>query len=233
MEKERGVGGRPAIPVAYRDVVYNGIPYTIGTITTLSGVPTQFLIDACHRARVEERSWHLATGGSYVASTYRVETGEHKSMYLHNFVMNRMAFDGKGSPETIDHINGNGLDNRTCNLRLTTQSLQNLNTRNRVRTTTHVPEGIALTDIPRGIWYCPAHGAHSDRFVVELKGIPDVGDIVRKGTSRRTLTTREKLDHAISIKAALVHEYPILAELARDSERAEALRKECDAICLL
>ena len=233
MEKERGIGGRPAIPVAYKDVLYNGIPYTIGTITTLAGVPTQFLIDAEDRGRVEERSWHLAVGGSYVASTYRLETGEQKSMYLHNFVMNKLTFDGKGAPETFDHISGDGLDNRKINLRSTTQSLQNLNTRNRVRTTTHVPEGIALTDIPRGIWYCPAQGAHSDRFVVELKGIPDVGDIVRKGTSRRTLTTREKLDHAISIKEALVHEYPILAELARDSERADTLRKECEAICLL
>lgn len=233
MEKERGVGGRPAIPVVYKEVVYNSVPYTVGTITTLAGLSTQFLIDAEDRERVEERSWHLATGGIYVASTYRLGTGEHKSLFLHNFVMNRILFGGKGSPETIDHINGNGLDNRKTNLRLTTQSLQNLNTRNRVRTTTHVPDDIALADIPRGIWYCPAQGAHSDRFVVELKGIPGIGDIVKKGTSKRTLTTRQKLDHAISIKRALLLEYPILAELARDSERAELLRREYAAICLL
>jgi hypothetical protein len=66
---------------------------------------------------------------------------KRKTLYLHNFIMNRLTFDGKGSTETVDHINGNGFDNRKVNLRIISQSLQNMNTNHQtisLKTTNHL-----------------------------------------------------------------------------------------------
>ena len=105
-----------------------------------------------------------------------------------------------------------------------------MNTRQRVRTVEDLPAGITAEEIPRGIWYCPAAGGHSDRFVVELKGIPGVGDIVKKCSSSKTLTARQKLEEAITYKAQVFERYPILQEMQRYSERARLLQHEYEQI---
>ena len=227
---ERGIGGRYAIEIAYTDVMYRGINYTVCKVTKLTGDSIYFIIDKEDSERVQTRSWHSCVNDTYIGSTFRTTTNERKTLHLHNFVMNRLTFDGKGATETVDHINGNGLDNRKVNLRITTQSLQNMNTKQRVRTVEDLPAGIRTEEIPRGIWYCPASGGHSDRFVVELKGIPGVGDIVKKCSSSKTLTARQKLEEAIAYKAQVFERYPILREMQRDSERARLLQHEYEQI---
>ena len=51
------------------------------------------------------------------------ETKTSSIHYLHRFIMSAP----KGT--MVDHVNGNGLDNRTANLRFATRSQQNANTR--------------------------------------------------------------------------------------------------------
>lgn len=46
-------------------------------------------------------------------------------IYMHAFLMNHFG-NGKGQ-DSVDHINRDKLDNRLCNLRITTQSVQNSN----------------------------------------------------------------------------------------------------------
>jgi len=226
MERETGIGGRHAIEIEFKHVTYREIDYMVCKITKLTGDPIYFIIDNDDVERVKTRSWHSCVSDSYIGSTYTTTDKKRKILYIHNFIMNRLTFDGKGSTETVDHISGNGLDNRKVNLRITTQSLQNMNTKERERTVEGLPAGITAEEIPRGIWYCPASGGHSDRFVVELKGIPGVGDIVKKCSSSKKLTARQKLEEAIAYKAELFERYPILKEMQRDSERAKLLRHE-------
>ena len=74
------------------------------------------MIDKEDKEKTIGRSWHAMTVG-YIGSPYKTE-GVLKELYLHNLVMNRLEFDGKGSTETVDHINGNSSDNSLENLRM-------------------------------------------------------------------------------------------------------------------
>lgn len=70
------------------------------------------LVDDEDFERVSKHGWHYKDSGS----GYAKATIKYKGVSLHRFIMN--AKEG----ETIDHINGDGLDNRKENLRFCTQS---------------------------------------------------------------------------------------------------------------
>ena len=92
-----------------------------------------FIIDNDNKNDVINKSWHYRINGGYIASVHFHENVK-KELYLHNFVMNKLTFDGKGQQHTIDHINRIGTDNRKCNLReVTSQSAQNFNQQKRER----------------------------------------------------------------------------------------------------
>jgi HNH endonuclease len=78
---------------------------------------------------IDDSDWPLVSRGRWYASAPRPR-GVHYAMgringkltYLHRVLM--------GEPSlTVDHINGDGLDNRRANLRLATHSQQNMNAR--------------------------------------------------------------------------------------------------------
>ena len=197
----RGKGGRTPRNVEYSksdDGHYIG--HVIHGDKTL-----EFLIDEEDLERVKTRNWHAATGGKYIGCTLTINN-ERKVLYLHNFVMNRFVFPGKGAKESIDHINRNGVDNRKSNLRLVSQSIQNTNQKKKQRTA-ELPEG--FTDLPKHIWYIKSHGAHGDRFCVEMK----TEGIARKTTSSKKVSIQEKFEQAMKIRDELYATYPHLNEI--------------------
>jgi hypothetical protein len=86
----------------------------------------EVIISACDVERVNEKSWYK-TGpvtdncGPYFSYT----VSGNKKTRLHRFIMN--------CPQnmTVDHINGNTLDNRRSNLRICTLAENNRNSRKR------------------------------------------------------------------------------------------------------
>jgi hypothetical protein len=228
MEDSRGIGGRKPIEINWLDLVYNGQEYSVGKIIKLDGTTINFVIDTDDKSKVVARSWHYKTVG-YVSSPYKIE-GARKELYLHNLVMNRLDFDGKGAPITVDHINGNGLDNRKANLRLCTQAQQNRNTSKRTRKTTKLPNDIDPDEMPTNVWYAPPNGAHGDRFVIEIKGIDGVEDIVWKTTSSKSISTREKLTSAALKRQQLIDSCPALYNFIREAELSETLLDEFNEI---
>lgn len=70
--------------------------------------------------KVKECKWHLNDNG-YV----RGNVGNERMEYLHRFLLNIQ------DNVIIDHINGNPLDNRKCNLRIATPTQNNMNMKKR------------------------------------------------------------------------------------------------------
>ena len=92
----------------------------------LSNGRANTLVDAEDVARLSEHRWYLRTRpngrGFYAATKATKANGRSTTLYLHRAVMCSTDPD-----IDVDHINGDGLDNRKCNLRETTRSANNCN----------------------------------------------------------------------------------------------------------
>ena len=193
--------GRPARDVQYKDTTIDNCPCVVGTILH-NGSELNFIIDKDDEEKVRSRHWYAVTSGKYVGVHVTIE-GSKKILMLHNFIMNKLDFPGKGAKESVDHINRNGLDNRKCNLRVVSQRIQNTNQKKRERRA-QLPEGIS--SLPKHIWYIKPHGLHGDRFCIELK----TEGITWKTTSSKKVTIEEKLEQAKKKLEELYETYPYL-----------------------
>ncbi len=79
-----------------------------------------FVVDADDYDKIKNLTWMLTN--TYIATSKMIDWKKYTT-YIHQFVMNH-KFDGK---IYVDHINRIHLDNRKVNLRLATQSEQNMN----------------------------------------------------------------------------------------------------------
>jgi hypothetical protein len=97
--------------------VYSLYPRTI-PLANNKGVA---IVDDADYDRLNARRW-CNNGHGYAVRTQRDSDGHARRIYLHHEVL------GVPSPDVIDHINGNKLDNRRANLRVVTPSenLQNV-----------------------------------------------------------------------------------------------------------
>lgn len=218
------VGRKPHV-VTYIEVTYNHKEYIVGFIMA-NDTEIEFVFDKEEYDKIRCRNWHRASN-VYISSGVIIE-GNKKELYMHNLVMGRMGYDGKGQAETVDHINRNGFDNRKENLRIATQSNQNINQRQRQRSVI-LPEDCTITsdEIPRHIWYIRATGSHGDRFAIEFKS----ENFIWKSTSSKLIGTREKLNIAIEKLKELYIQYPHLNpnNIERKHE-IESLQKSFDEI---
>ena len=217
--------GKPANDIRYTHVKYNGKEYTIMKIQY------QFeyvysLIDKEDFPKIKDYTWHYISSG-YISHTIPVDD-TRRELYLHNLVMGRLGFPGKGVKESIDHINRNGLDNRKENLRLLTQTEQNLNQKRKGRTITLPPDcGVKAEEIPKHIWYIKANGHHGDRFGIDLK----TEDIKWKTTSAKNVSLQDKLQAAKDQLKTYYALYPYLnPEHDENALLREALAHSYDEI---
>jgi len=221
-----GFGGRPAGEIIYQEVAYNGKLY-IRAFLDCKGQEKSFIVDKEDFDKVSKYSWHIISN-NYIATSF-VHDNKRKSLYLHNLVMNRDAFQGKGQTQSIDHINRNGSDNRKENLRLITQSEQNINQVKKKRNVTLPSDcGMKAEDIPRHIWYVHANGLHGDRFAIEFK----TEGIVWKTTSSKKISLADKLIQAKNKLAELYALYPHLNPVPAEEEARALLQSYNEIIAL-
>jgi len=208
--KFAGRVGKPGNDIVYTHVKYYCNEYTVMKIKHNDGY-VYGLIDKDDYAKIHEYSWHY-TAHQYISQSVCVD-GKHKSLYLHNIVMDRLEHPGKGATETIDHINRNGLDNRKENLRLISQTEQNLNQKRKGRTAI-LPTGLKAEDIPKHIWYIKPNGHHGERFGIDFK----TENIKWKTTSSTKISLEDKLKAA---KEKLQEYYKVYPHLNPDNEENE------------
>jgi hypothetical protein len=181
--------GRPSNDIVYKEINYNN-DYIVGKVIVKDSYK-YFVIDKEDYPKIKDYSWHY-TSNSYISHNVNID-GQIKALYLHNLILNRLGFPGKGAKESVDHINRIGLDNRKENLRILTQTEQNLNQSKKKRRI-ELPEDSGLTadDIPKHIWYIKPNGSHGDRFAIEFK----TENIIWKTTSSKNVSLKHKLESA-------------------------------------
>lgn len=81
------------------------------------------LVDEVDYPELSKHKWHFAAG--YARRNIRLEDGSRKVIFMHREIMK--------TPDGLftDHINGNTLDNRRCNLRIVTAGQNQRNARPR------------------------------------------------------------------------------------------------------
>lgn len=159
----RGKAGRP--PILNQFIEKDD--FIQGTVIS-KGNYLNFKIDKDDLEKVQTRHWFAVTSCCYIGSHITIN-GFRKILYLHNFIMNKLTFEGKGQKESVDHINRDGLDNRKSNLRIISQTLQNINQNKKPRRAVLPSEyNINADDLPKHITYVPARGNHGDGFCIEF-----------------------------------------------------------------
>jgi len=205
--------GRLGNPIIYSHVIYYGSKYTIMKIQ-YNNEYIKAVIDTEDFIKIKDYNWHYIANG-YISHGLQIDN-KKKELYLHNIVMGRLEHPGKGSKESIDHINRIGLDNRKENLRLITQSEQNINQKQKER---HIElpadSEISIDDIPKHIWYIKANGSHGDRFGIDLK----TENIKWKTTSAKNISLKDKLNSA---KEQLQQYYKLYPHLNPNNEDKKA-----------
>lgn len=197
--------GRPPGKVEYIDIEYNGKQYIICKIFR-NNVPVMFLFDKGDEEKVKSKIWHCTSAG-YIASRH-CNNGKESCILLHRFIMNKIDFPGKGTTESVDHINRNPLDNRKENLRVISQTEQNLNQKRKPRNNIQLPENSGLTadDIPKHVWYIKPNGSHGDRFGIDLK----TENITWKSSASKKISLQDKLYETKQKLAEFYIQYPYL-----------------------
>ncbi len=76
------------------------------------------LLDSIDREPIEGKALSTAKTSKYSNTTYCTIYLNGKNVYLHRYVLARMLGRELTNKDRVDHINGNGLDNRRENIRL-------------------------------------------------------------------------------------------------------------------
>tara|TARA_R100000234_G_C4975173_1_gene168114 strand:+ start:60 stop:977 length:918 start_codon:yes stop_codon:yes gene_type:complete len=149
-----------------------------GNTVTLFYTPSdkierQALLDECDLEILKYAKWYTTghqksrkNNTNYVASRRNNRTskeglewlGSHPKM--HRLIMSRMLGRELSQDEIIDHINGNGLDNRRCNLRLATRSQNAYNMRKDPHKYTSKYKGVCWLE-KKQKWWAYVGSAHT------------------------------------------------------------------------
>lgn len=118
------------------------------------------IIDDEDYGRVSKYSWMPRTNAHYghpESVYFSYHAGLKGRIMLHRFLVGKSINDGG----IVDHINGNTLDNRKCNLRIVTKSQNNQNRSRNIKSTTGY----------KGVDYHKASGKYRVRICVNHKSI--------------------------------------------------------------
>lgn len=148
-------------------------------------------------------TWYYAPNG-YISRTVKKDD-IHKYISLHQLILGHVGH-GKGG-KSIDHINQNKLDNRTANLRIVSQSLQNMNRGKVSRQSCAKPLPDCIQEpLPKFcIYYKECYNKEKNlwREFFTIEGHPAQNGLRKATTKSGKVSIQEKLLEAVSILANL------------------------------
>lgn len=132
--------------------------YCLQTMTLKTKNGTEFIIDDEDFVKVDQYTWHINTPPSSKTSYVMANISKKVKIKLHRFLLNVT-----NSKIQIDHINGNGLDNRKENLRLVTNA-QNSRNKSKYITTNS-------TSKYKGVFFCKQRNKWVAQICLDYKKI--------------------------------------------------------------
>lgn len=142
-----------------------------------NGLPDSVIADPDVVEWAKQYRWYIYTHGRsmipYVRRAYRpIPGGPSRVVFLHREVT------GAKSDEIVDHINGNSLDNRRCNLRILDRCG---NMQNRVRIPKNNKSGVrgVTWSKPLSKWKCTAQANHKQYHLGYFDSLEKAEAVVR------------------------------------------------------
>jgi len=121
------------------------------------------LVDITSLALVGDLIWTVRPGWS---TWYAYRTEENKSIQMHRLILGLRHGDGL----YVDHKNGNGLDNRKCNLRIALKSQNSMNSKRKRNSVTKYRGVTRIHRDWKGI-ECPLKRPWTARIVVNGRAV--------------------------------------------------------------
>lgn len=197
---------KKVVRIDYKVVKYNNKKYLV--CKTINRDDKYFIVDFKLKEKIIYLGWKYFDEGYIYLTYYAYPIKKNIHLYQHNYVKNKLEFNGRGKFSTIDHINRVKTDNRLENLRLQSPSEQN-NNQGRLKRTVEMPEGSGITvdDVPKYV-HLKKTKEGNRFFKVCIKNIPNHGKYESDSTKDANSSLRFKLEQAKKILRNVKQKYP-------------------------
>lgn len=82
----------------------------------------EVVVDAIDYEKISKKTWHFKKAGNGIKLYAATSVWKNKTIYMHRFILDCPP------DKEVDHLNGNGLDNRRANLEIVSKQ-QNMRRR--------------------------------------------------------------------------------------------------------
>ena len=196
------------VKIEYDVVEYKNKKYLVCKTRTRNKL---FIVDYIFINTIPYINWyyHNEHNEGYIYTQYKSKLYNNQiSLLLHNYVMNKLTFNGRSQLQTIDHINRIKTDNRLENQRFASPTEQNINQTKRQKRKIKLPKNcnIKLEDIPKCVIYKKTK--NEEFFYIKIRKFPNIGFFRKDSSKSSKLSLKYKFEEIKKFLRQLKKKYP-------------------------